>query len=190
LTDWLIGTTTTLDRMRLRPGQRVLEMGPGPGRLLIPAARRILPGGQAVGLDIQPEMVARLQRRAELERVENVSAEVGDAQNCGLKSESFDLVFLCAALGEMTDRGAVLRECFRVLRPGGQLSITEIFPDPHFQSRSTVVRLATENGFVPHEVLGTWYYFTANFVKGDARQVSEAELASLAETGLVVEPSS
>lgn len=55
-----IGTQTTLERMGLKPGQRVLEIGPGPGRLLLPAARRVQPGGEVVGLDIQPGMIERL----------------------------------------------------------------------------------------------------------------------------------
>jgi len=49
LADRVIGTQETLDRMGLQPGQRVLEVGPGPGRLLIPAAWRVLPGGEVVG---------------------------------------------------------------------------------------------------------------------------------------------
>jgi len=57
LMDWLIGTQTTIERLGLRPGQHVLEIGPGPGRLLIPAAQRVLPGGEVVGLDIQPGMI-------------------------------------------------------------------------------------------------------------------------------------
>src|SRR5512146_2116661 len=56
LMDRILGTQATLDRINPRPGQRVLEVGPGPGRLLIPAAKRVQPGGQVVGLDIQPGM--------------------------------------------------------------------------------------------------------------------------------------
>ncbi len=51
---------------------------------------------------------------------------------------SFDLVFLCAALGEIPDRAAALTHCYRALKPGGTLSITEMFGDPHYQSRSVV----------------------------------------------------
>ena len=57
----ITGTEKTLERIGLKPGQRVLEVGPGPGRLLIPAARRVFPGGEVVGIDIQPGMVERLQ---------------------------------------------------------------------------------------------------------------------------------
>ena len=57
----ITGTEKTLERIGLKPGQRVLEVGPGPGRLLIPAARRVFLGGEVVGIDIQPGMVERLQ---------------------------------------------------------------------------------------------------------------------------------
>ena len=75
----ITGTEVTLQRMGLRPGQRVLEVGPGPGRLLIPAAQRVLPGGEVVGIDIQPGMVERLKERARRAQVSNLTAIVGDA---------------------------------------------------------------------------------------------------------------
>jgi len=59
----LLGTYTTLDRIGLQPGQRILEIGAGNGRLLIPAAMRILPGGEAVGLDILPGQSNAFKRR-------------------------------------------------------------------------------------------------------------------------------
>ena len=57
----LSGTNKILDRLGLRPGQRILEVGVGPGRLLIPAAKRIGPAGVAVGIDIQPGMIERVR---------------------------------------------------------------------------------------------------------------------------------
>jgi nitroreductase len=71
----LSGTETTLHRIGFRPGQRILEMGPGPGRLLLPAAQRILPGGEAVGIDIQPGMIERLKVRANKAGVTNLTAK-------------------------------------------------------------------------------------------------------------------
>jgi len=62
----------------------------------------------------------------------------------------------------------VLAQCFRALRPGGVLSITEMFPDPHYQSRSTVTRLAELAGFRLQSIQGGWWLFTANFVKPGA----------------------
>jgi SAM-dependent methyltransferase len=161
----LNGTRTTLERLRLRPGQRILEIGPGPGRLLIPAAQQILPDGEAVGVDIQPRMIERLQARAERMGVTNVHAILGDAAQPHARPGTFDLVFLCTSLGEIPDRTAALAQCYQALKPGGRLSVTEIFGDPHYQSRSTVRRLATAAGFQPDSVLGGWWFFTATFTK-------------------------
>jgi ubiquinone/menaquinone biosynthesis C-methylase UbiE len=163
--DKLAGTQTTLDRIGLQPGQRVLEIGPGPGRLLIPAARRVLPGGEVVGLDIQPGMLERLKMRAVQAGVSNLTAILGDAIQPHVQPESFDVVYLCTVLGEIPDREAALRQCQVALKPNGVLSITEIFPDPHYQSRATVQRLAEVASFRLREMHGPWYFFTANFVK-------------------------
>lgn len=164
--DWLAGTRVTLDRLDLRPGQRVLEVGPGPGRLLIPAARRVLSGGEVVGLDIQPGMIERLKARAARAGVANLTAILGDATRTHFPPGSFDLVYLCTVLGEIPDREAALRESYAVLKPDGRLSITEILPDPHFLPRATVKRLAEAAGFRPLAIQGPWWYFTASFVRG------------------------
>ena len=161
----ITGTQVTLQRMGLRPGQRVLEVGPGTGRLLIPAAQRVLPGGEAVGIDIQPGMVERLRERARRAQVRNLTAILADATQPVVPEAGFGLAFLVTTLGEIPDRAAVLAQCFRALKPGGVLSITEMFPDPHYQSRSTVKRLAEEAGFRLQSLQGGWWLFTANFVK-------------------------
>ncbi len=163
--DGFLGTQTTLDRIGLRPGQRVLEIGPGPGRLLIPAARRVLPGGEVVGLDIQPGMIERLKARAAQASASNLTTILGDATKPNVPAESFDIVFLCTVLGEIPDREAALLQCYAALKPDGTLSITEIFPDPHYQSRATVKRVAEGAGFRLEATHGPWYFFAANFVK-------------------------
>ena len=107
------GTRITLDRLGLRPGQKVLEIGPGPGRLLIPAAQRVQPDGAAIGIDIQQAMIDRLHAQARLAGVTNLEAIQGDAAQPHVPAASFDLVFLCAVLGEIPDRAAALAQCFR-----------------------------------------------------------------------------
>jgi len=158
-------TRTTLGRMELHPGQRIVEIGPGPGRLLIPAAQRILPGGEAVGIDIQPGMIARLKANVEKAGVTNLQPILGDATQPHVPEASFDLVFLCTALGEIPDRPAVLAQAYRALKPGGVLSITEIAGDPHYQFRSKVQRLAEAAGFRLQAMQGGWWFYTANFIK-------------------------
>lgn len=163
--DRVLSTEITLNRIGLRPGQRVLEIGPGPGRLLIPAAKCVLPGGEVVWLDIQLGMIERLKARATHASVSNLTTILGNATQPNVLPGSFDVVFLCTVLGEIPDPETALRECYKALKPGGILSITEIFPDPHFQSRATVKRLAEATGFHLRATYGPWYFFTANFVK-------------------------
>ena len=122
-----------------------------------------------MGIDIQPGMVGRLKERARRAQVSNLTAILGDATQPVVAEAGFDLAFLVTTLGEIPDRAAVLAQCFRALKPGGVLSITEMFPDPHYQSRSTVKRLAEETGFRLQSIQGGWWLFTANFEKpGDA----------------------
>ncbi len=165
LADWVAGTNRTLERMRLMPGQTILEVGPGPGRLLIPAAFRVLPGGTAIGIDLQPKMIARLEMRAKQAGVPNLSARVGDATKLDLPDGSVDLAYLCTVLGEIPDRSAALAECHRVLKPGGILAITEIIGDPHYQSRAKVQQLAEATGFRPETCEGNFRLYTARFRK-------------------------
>lgn len=158
-------TLKTLDRIGFRAGQRVLEIGPGPGRLLIPAAKRVLPGGEVVGIDIQPKMVERLRRNAEKAGLTNLTVILGDATQPHVPEATFDLAFLCTVLGEIPDRSAALAQFYRALKPGGRLSIIEVILDPHYQSRSTVQRLAEGAGFRFESIQGGWWFYTANFVK-------------------------
>jgi ubiquinone/menaquinone biosynthesis C-methylase UbiE len=163
--DFFAGTEKTLERMRLAPGQTILEVGPGPGRLLIPASFRILPGGKAIGIDLQPKMLARLEARAKQAGVTNMTAMQGNATRLELPDNSVDLAYLSTVLGEIPDRAAALAECFRVVKPGGTLCITEIIGDPHYQSRTKVRELCEQAGFALEEIEGGWRIFTASFRK-------------------------
>lgn len=77
----------------------------------------------------------------------NLEAVLGDVTQPHFPPRSFDVIYLCTVLGEIPDREAALKQCHEALKPGGRLSTTEIFPDPHYQSRTTVQRLANAAGF-------------------------------------------
>jgi precorrin-6B methylase 2 len=158
-------TLKTLDRIGFRAGQKVLEIGPGPGRLLIPAAKRVMPGGEVVGIDIQPKMIERLKKNAEKAGLTNLTVILGDASQPHVPEASFDVAVLCTTLGEIPDRSAVLAQCLRALKPGGRLSITEVILDLHYQSRSTVRRLAEGAGLRFESIEGGWWFYTANFIR-------------------------
>jgi ubiquinone/menaquinone biosynthesis C-methylase UbiE len=77
----------------------------------------------------------------------------------------YGLYQFVGVLGEIPNREAALRQCYAALKPGGLLSITEIFPDPHYQSRNTVRRLAEAAAFRFDHSEGNWLSFTMNFMR-------------------------
>lgn len=163
MVDKFSATTATLDRMGLRPGMTVVEIGPGPGRLLVPAARRVLPGGKAIGVEVQQGMLDKLRRKLAGDDPGNVELIHGDATQTVLPRESADVVYLCTVLGEIPDRRTALAHCFDALKPGGRLSITEIIMDPHYQTVAKVRALAAELGFEFEDITSNWRMYTANF---------------------------
>jgi ubiquinone/menaquinone biosynthesis C-methylase UbiE len=163
IADALAGTGRTLDQLRLKPGMTIVEIGPGPGRLLVPAARRILPDGKAIGVEVQQGMIDKLKGKLASDDPGNVLVLHADATHRVLPSATADLVYLCTVLGEIPDRGKALENCFDALRPGGRLAITEIIGDPHYQSRTKVRQLAEQVGFQFEGLHGSWRMYTATF---------------------------
>jgi SAM-dependent methyltransferase len=154
-----------LDRIGIQPGERVLELGPGPGTFSVEAARRTDPGGTLVAVDIQLQMIAAVEKKAWEAGVTNVEAHVASAYDLPLQDGSVDRAFLVTVLPEIPDRHRALLELHRVLKPGGVLSISEEFLDPDYPLVRTVVRWAGEAGFELAERHGNWFVYTLNFRK-------------------------
>ncbi len=161
----LAGAELLLDRAGVAPGMAVLDVGCGPGRLTLPAARRVGPDGEVVALDLQPRMIRRLEERIAAAGLANVTPVLAGAGGGRAGTGRYDRAFLVTVLGEIPDRGAALAEIHAALKPGGVLSITEVLPDPHYQTRAGVGRLAAAAGFEPRESYGTFWAFTRNFAK-------------------------
>lgn len=168
------GSDRLLDRLALRPGMTVLDIGAGPGRLSVPAARRVAPGGEVVALDIQPGMLDKLRARAAAAGVTNIRTILGGAGQGLVAREAFACALLVTVLGEIPDRKAALREIYAALKPGGVLSVTEILLDPHYQSRGTLQRLATAVGFQIGPYFGNPAAYTLHLVKSPSPQQEEA----------------
>ncbi len=158
-----------VERSRIRPGMDVLEVGPGNGAVTLPLARRVGPRRRrVVCLDLQEAMLAKL--RANLARprnadVVNVETVCANAEKMPLADASFDAVLLVEVLGEVPDKAAALRECLRVLRPGGLLAVTEMIIDPDYALPSTTRRRCAEAGFRPVARTGGFWDYTMVFAR-------------------------
>ena len=154
-----------LDRVGINAGERVLELGPGPGAFTVEAARRVGPEGQLISVDIQPEMIAQVEKRVQQAGLTNVETHVADAYHLPLEDESVDRAFLVAVLPEIPDQARALAELRRVLKPDGVLSITEDFFDPDYPFASETIRRVKAAGFSLERQLGNFWVYTVNFRK-------------------------
>jgi ubiquinone/menaquinone biosynthesis C-methylase UbiE len=156
-------TRPVLDRVGIRPGERVLELGPGPGAFTADAARRAGPEGRLIAVDIQPAMIAQLERRIREAGLTNVETHVAGAYDLPLESESVERAFLVTVLPEIPDQDRALAELWRVIKPGGLLSITEEFIDPDYPFPFETIRRVEAAGFKPVQRFGNLWVYTINF---------------------------
>jgi ubiquinone/menaquinone biosynthesis C-methylase UbiE len=160
------GSSILIDRIGLKRGMKVLDIGCGPGRLTIPFARHVGANGEVVALDIQERMLQKLRERVKNNRLTNVRFILGGAGQGKIREEnSFDRSILVTVLGEIPDKKSALEEIYKALKPKGVLSITEVFPDPDFQRQSKVLQLAKAAGFALDKKFGNMLTYTMNFIK-------------------------
>jgi len=156
---------TIIQHLDLKQDMDVLDVGCGPGRLTIPVASEIGPGGEVVAMDIQAGMLRRTQEKAQAANLTNIKfLNAGVGQN-KLEHDRFDRALLVTVLGEIPNREVALKEIFDALKPGGILSVTEIIFDPHFQRRSTVLKIANAVGFQEKNLFGNWSAYTLHLEK-------------------------
>jgi len=149
----------------VREGMRVLEVGPGSGLFTLEASQRAGGWGRLYCLDIQPQLIARLKRRVERDGLENVALMVGDAAALPFADDSLDHAFLVTVFGEIPDKDETLRELYRVLRPGGILSISEMLVDPDYSLPGTIISRVRRAGFEPVQQFGNFFIYLLNFRK-------------------------
>jgi SAM-dependent methyltransferase len=148
-----------------RPGERVLEIGPGTGYYALDVAAH-LEGGSLAIFDIQQEFLDHTVRAGIERGIANIEPSLGDAQRLPYEDESFDAAYLVTVLGEIPDQDAGLRELRRVLRPSGRLVVGETFAgDPHVVTFGALQERAGHAGFAFDAKLGSPLGYFARFRK-------------------------
>jgi SAM-dependent methyltransferase len=158
-----------LGRRRLRemldpkPGERVLEIGPGAGYHSLPVASWISPDGTLDIVDVIPEWLDHTLREAAEQGLTNLVARRADARSLPFEARTFDAAFLFQVLGEVPDQDAALLELRRVLRPDGRLVVGESILDPHVITLRTLRRRAGAAGFRFDGATGGPFGYVARF---------------------------
>jgi ubiquinone/menaquinone biosynthesis C-methylase UbiE len=138
-----------------RPGERVLELGPGVGVHAVDVARALGPTGRLDVFDVQQPMLDAVVRRAAAEGLGNVVPSRGDAATLPYLDATFDAAYLLGVLGEIPDEQAALRELRRVLKLDGRLVVGEVIFDPDYVPPRTLARRAAAASFAVERRLGS-----------------------------------
>lgn len=133
----------TVEQLPLKPGALVLDVGCGTGASALPAAQKVAPGGQVIGVDLADNLLAKARAKAANRGLRNVEFRQDDMENLGFPDGHFDAVISVFSIFFVPDMQKLVRELWRMVRPGGQLAITtwgSNFTEPMYGQWQTAVR--------------------------------------------------
>jgi len=157
-----------IDHSGMGEGMIVLELGCGLGIHTADFAQAIGEEGKLYAVDMQPEMISRLQEKLskqEYQHLGNIETKVASAYDLPFGDESIDLVVMVGVLGEIPDKDRALREIRRVLKLWGILAISENLIDPDYPLRKTTRKYCEQVGYQLSKASGNFFNYVLQFRK-------------------------
>ena len=162
----ILGPEETVRRARIEIGQDVLDLGCGSGRIAIPISQAIGPKGRLLALDLQQGMISKLDKKlAKRNALNNIETRQADLDEITFTQQRYDRILMVMLVGELKNPDLLFGKLRSILKEDGRISVSEVLPDPHYQRKSRIRRLAKQNGFEVNEVFSSFLAYTINLSK-------------------------